>query len=233
MRWRSSTGYRVLYNTSRGPAKGGIRFDLQRHARRGEGARRVDDVEMRGGEYAVRRREGRRRLRSARDERGRARAAHAPLHRRHHQHARSGLRRSRAGRQHERARDGVDHGHLLHARRPHRDRRRHRQAGRDGRLARPARSDGPRLHDRHEGGAPAPRNAGEGNDRRGAGIRQRRLGRGAAARARRLQDRGDQRPVGRLYNKNGIDIDDAIAHVKKHARSRATTAATRSRTKSC
>lgn len=23
------TGYRVLYNTSRGPAKGGIRFDLQ------------------------------------------------------------------------------------------------------------------------------------------------------------------------------------------------------------
>ena len=27
------TGYRVLYNTSRGPAKGGIRFDMQRDAR--------------------------------------------------------------------------------------------------------------------------------------------------------------------------------------------------------
>ena len=85
------------------------------HARGSEGARRVDDVEVRGREPAVRRREGRRRLRSAQDERRRARAAHAPLHGRHHRDARPGLRRPRAGRQHERARDGVGDGHVLDA----------------------------------------------------------------------------------------------------------------------
>jgi hypothetical protein len=78
------TGYRVLHNTSRGPAKGGIRFDLQRDARRGEGARRVDDVEVRGREHSVRRREGRRGLRSAQAQRRRARAPHPPVHGRHH-----------------------------------------------------------------------------------------------------------------------------------------------------
>ena len=51
-------GYRVLYNTSRGPAKGGIRFD-GRYARRGARPRRVDDLEVRGGQYPVRRRQGR------------------------------------------------------------------------------------------------------------------------------------------------------------------------------
>ena len=58
------SGYRVLYNTSRGPAKGGIRFDTERHAGRGEGAGRLDDVEVRGGQHSVRRRQGRRGLRS-------------------------------------------------------------------------------------------------------------------------------------------------------------------------
>ena len=98
----------------------------ERHARRGEGARRVDDVEVRGGEPAVRRGEGWRRLRSAQDERRRARAADAALHRRHHRDARSRLGRSGAGRQHERARDGVGDGHVLHARTAHGDRRRDR-----------------------------------------------------------------------------------------------------------
>ena len=58
------TGYRVLYNTSRGPAKGGIRFDMQRDAGRSEGAGRVDDLEVRRGEHPLRRRQGRRHLRS-------------------------------------------------------------------------------------------------------------------------------------------------------------------------
>ena len=62
-----------------------------------------------------------------------------------------------AGREHQRARHGVDHGHLLHAQAPHRHRRRHRQAGRDGRLAGPPRGHRPRLHDRHARGAQAPR----------------------------------------------------------------------------
>ncbi len=71
----------------------------------------------------------------------RARAPHPPLHLRHHRHPRPRLRRAGARRQHQRARDGVDHGHLLHAQAPHRDRRGHRQADRDGRLARPPRGD--------------------------------------------------------------------------------------------
>ena len=85
----------------------------------------------------------------------RARAHHPPLHLRHHRHARPRLRRSRAGREHQRADDGVDHGHLLHAQAPHRHRGRHRQAGGDGRLARPPRGDRPRLHDRDPRGAQA------------------------------------------------------------------------------
>ena len=58
------TGYRVIHNSSRGPAKGGIRFDMNVHAGRGEGAGRVDDVEVRGREHPVRWRQGRRHLRS-------------------------------------------------------------------------------------------------------------------------------------------------------------------------
>ncbi len=50
------TGFRVLHNTSRGPAKGGIRFDLTVSTRRGEGTGRLDDLEVCGGQPAVRRR---------------------------------------------------------------------------------------------------------------------------------------------------------------------------------
>ena len=41
------TGYRVQHNINRGPAKGGIRYDAQRDARRGARAGDVDDVEVR------------------------------------------------------------------------------------------------------------------------------------------------------------------------------------------
>ena len=64
-RSRSSPATACSTTPSRGPAKGGIRFDMQRDARRGEGARGVDDLEVRGGQHSVRRRQGRRRLRSA------------------------------------------------------------------------------------------------------------------------------------------------------------------------
>ena len=58
------TGYRVQYNFARGPAKGGIRYHPGRHARRSHRARVLDDVEVRGRRPAVRRRQGRRHLRS-------------------------------------------------------------------------------------------------------------------------------------------------------------------------
>ena len=60
------TGYRVQYNITLGPAKGGIRYHPGVIARRGDGARRVDDLEVRRRAHPVRRRQGRRHLRSRR-----------------------------------------------------------------------------------------------------------------------------------------------------------------------
>ena len=152
----------------------------RRHARRSEGAGRVDDLEVRGGQHSVRRRQGRRGLRPVHAVQRRAGADHPPLHLRHHRYAGARFRRAGARRQHQRAGDGVDHGHLLHAQAPHGHRRRHRQAGRDGRLARPARGDGAGLHARDPGGAQAAAHADRGDPGRDSGLRQRRLGRRAA-----------------------------------------------------
>ena len=67
------TGYRVLYNTSRGPAKGGIRFDLQVTLEEVKALAAwmtwkcaVVNIPFGGSQ-------GRRRVRPAQDERGRAR----------------------------------------------------------------------------------------------------------------------------------------------------------------
>ena len=61
------TGYRVQYNITLGPAKGGIRYHpgvtLDEVTRAG----RVDDVEMRRRAHPVRRRQRRRHLRSDED----------------------------------------------------------------------------------------------------------------------------------------------------------------------
>ena len=59
----------------------------------------------------------------------------------------------------------MDHGHLLHARAAYRDRCRDGEAGGNGRFARSARSDGPRLHVRHEGSARALGNDGAAEQR--------------------------------------------------------------------
>src|SRR5512141_1799702 len=128
-------GYRVLYNTARGPAKGGIRFDMRVNLDEvkalaawmtwkcavvnlpfggAKGGVVCDPLKMSVGELE--------RL----------------------------TRRYTAGifstlgpeRQHQRARDGVGDGHLLHADGPHRHGRGHGQADRDGRLAGPSRGDG-------------------------------------------------------------------------------------------
>ena len=109
------TGHRVLYNTSRGPAKGGIRFDLKVTLEEVKALAAWMTWKCAVVNLAVRRREGRRRLRPAEDERRRARAPDAALHGGHHQHARPRLRRAGARREHERARDGVGDGHVLDA----------------------------------------------------------------------------------------------------------------------
>ena len=58
------TGYRVQHSVARGPAKGGIRFAPDVTPGRSARAGLVDDLEVRRGQYSVRRRQGRRHLRS-------------------------------------------------------------------------------------------------------------------------------------------------------------------------
>ena len=188
-------GYRVQYNTSRGPAKGGIRFDLNVTLEEVKALAAWMTWKCACGEYSFRRRQGRSQMRPTCDERERAGETHAPLHLRNHQHARPRLRRARAGRQHQRARDGLGDGYVFDARGPHGYGRRHRQAGGARRIAREAGGNGQRVHDRHQGSPEASRHAGEGNHRRHSGIWQRRLSRGAAACPRRLQDRCDRRSL--------------------------------------
>ena len=74
------TGYRVQHSMARGPAKGGIRYSPEVDARRSARAGQLDDLEMRGGQHSLWRRQGRRHLRSQDDQPGRTRAHDAPLH---------------------------------------------------------------------------------------------------------------------------------------------------------
>ena len=143
-------GYRVTHNIARGPSKGGIRYHPAVTPRRGQVARDVDDLEVRADGPAVRRRQGRRRLRPEAALARRARAPDAPLHERDHQRDRPREGHPRARRRHRRERDGLDLRHLLDEQGPLRPRRRHRQAARDRRLARPRGGDRARraLRDR-------------------------------------------------------------------------------------
>ncbi len=137
------TGYRVLYNTSRGPAKGGIRFDMQVTLDEvkalaawmtwkcavvnmpfggAKGGVICDPLKMSVGEL----------------ERLTRRYTSGII-----EHPRARLRRAGARREHQRAGDGVDHGHLLHAHaatrsRPSSPASRWRWAGRSDAARRPA-----------------------------------------------------------------------------------------------
>ena len=123
------------------------RSDQGRHAvcalrryRRGRGACDLDELEMRAGRAALWRRQGRRQCRSLHDFQARTGGAVAPLHAGNDSVRRPAYRRDGAGHGHQRAGDGLVHGHLFDVSGPHRDRDRHRQAGVVGRHARPARS---------------------------------------------------------------------------------------------
>ncbi len=102
-------------------------------------------------------------------------------------------RHSGPGRQHQLPDDGLDHGHVLDARRVHRPGRRHRQADPARRLGGPERGHcaGRGLHDHRRRHAP-----GHGPDevpRRRPGLRQRRRHRRPAHGRPGLQDRRRQR----------------------------------------
>ena len=98
-----------------------------------------------------------------------------------------------------------------HARRPHRDRRRDRQAGRAGRIARPARSHGPRRDDR----ARAKRRSTSASTSSGATVAIQGFGNVGSVSADLLaelgaQDRRRHRLEGRrLQRQAGLDIAEA------------------------
>ena len=174
------TGYRVQYNVTLGPAKGGIRYhpdvtldEVTTLAAWMTWKCAVAQLPFGGGKGGVI-------CDPTQDVEARARGADAPLHRGDHRRDRPRQGRARARRQHQRTDHGVDLRHLLDARRPQLDVGRHRQAGRDGRIARPPRGDRPRRDDRGARVGEASRLRAQGLARRGAGLRQRRRDRRAS-----------------------------------------------------
>src|SRR6266478_504846 len=101
----------------------------------------MDDLEMRSRECAVRGSEGRSYLRSAADVHGRTRAHDQTLCLWVVRFYLSGEGRARAGYGYERADDGVDHGHILDARKTYSYGCRHGKANRPRRFIRTARSN--------------------------------------------------------------------------------------------
>ena len=133
-------GYRVQHHLTLGPTKGGTRF-----------APSVDIGEVAALAIwmswkcalvglALWRRQGRRPGRSLDHFQARTGGAVAALHAGDDSVRRAPYRRDGAGHGHQRAGDGLVHGHLFDVSGPHRDRDRHRQAGRFRRHAGPARS---------------------------------------------------------------------------------------------
>ena len=107
------TGYRVQYNITLGPAKGGIRYhpdvsldEVTALAAWMTWKCAVAHIPFGGGKGGVI-------CDPTQDVAPRARGADAPLRRRDHRRDRPGKGRAGARRQHQRAGDGVDHGHLL------------------------------------------------------------------------------------------------------------------------
>src|SRR5579859_1526700 len=94
----------------------------------------MDDVEVRGREYSVRWREGRRDLRPIETLKIGTRTYHAPLYSRTQRVVRPRARRSRAGYRHKRTDDGLGNGYLLDACAAGHDCRGDRQATRTGRF---------------------------------------------------------------------------------------------------
>ena len=114
------TGYRVQYNITLGPAKGGIRYhpdvtldEVKALAAWMTWKCAVAGIPFGGGKGGVI-------CDPTKMSRARARGAHPPLHRRDRRRDRPRKGRAGARRQHQRTDHGVGDGHLQHARRPRR-----------------------------------------------------------------------------------------------------------------
>ena len=97
-------GFRVQHNLSRGPGKGGVRYHPDVTLEEVMALSAWMTVKMRGGQPALRRRQGRHPRRPEAALAEGAGAHHAPLHQRDRHHHRPAARHPRARRQHQRAR---------------------------------------------------------------------------------------------------------------------------------
>ena len=208
------TGYRVTHNIARGPVEGRHPLPPGRHARRGQGARDVDDVEVRADGHPVRRREGRRRLDpkalSARElERMTRRFTSEIIN---EIGPEKDIPAPDVGT--DAARDGLDLRHVLDEQGPLGARRRHRQAARRS-AARSAARRRPRAA-RSTASARRSRKQGKSLDgaaRRDPGLRQRRQLPRPVPRTRtaRRSSRSPTRPAAST-TRTGSTSPAAIAH---------------------
>ena len=216
------------------PVQGRHPLPPGRHARRGQGALDVDDLEVRADEHPVRRRQGRRRLRPEEALARRARAHDPPLHDGDHQRDRPREGHPGARRRHRRLGDGLDLRHLLDEQGPLGARRRHRQAAQRRRLARAARGDRARLALLHPGGGAEEGAAAAEPDRRRAGLRQRRQLPGQVPRrGGRDRDRRLRLDAAACTTRTGSTSPPRSRTSRRPARSPASRAPRRSRTTSC
>ena len=161
--------------------------------RRGGGAGDLDELEMRAGRPALWRRQGRRPGRSLHHFEARTGGAVAPLHAGDDSVRRAAYRRDGAGHGHQRAGDGLVHGHLFDVSGPHRDRDRHRQAGGLRRHAGTPRSHRARRRASRQAGDERIVDQSEQRHRRDPGVWQcRLLCRAGAASVRPQGDRGQR-----------------------------------------
>ncbi len=175
---------------------------------------------MRARRSSLRRRQGRRRGRPARAQAQRAREPQPPLHAGDDSVRRAPHGRDGAGHGHERAGDGLVHGHLFDVSGRDRAGDRHRQARRLGRHAGPARGDRSRRRLPRLSRAGQPRHCAGQRDCDHPGLRQRRLARcDGIGRARREGDRR-QRPLGRLLRSQRLRCESACRSRREKRRAR-------------
>ena len=210
------TGYRVIHNSSRGPAKGGIRFDMNVSLDEVKALAAwmtwkcaVVNIPFGGAKGGVI-------CDPATHVDARAGTHDPPLHLRHHRYAGSRLGRSRARREHQRARHGVGDGHLLDAQAPYGHGGGDGQAGRDGRVAGPAGGDGRgctivTLKALARLGMPV----------KGARVAVQGFGNVGSITAQLLEQAGCtivavSDKTGGIWNAKGLDVSDVLAHVRQN-----------------
>ena len=210
------TGYRVQYNITLGPAKGGIRYhpdvsldEVTALAAWMTWKCAVAHIPFGGGKGGV-----------VCDPTQMSRRELEALTRRYVAEIIDAIGPEKDGpaprRQHQRSGDGVGHGHLQHARRPHGNRGRHRKADRAGRLAGAPRGYRARRDDRDPRGGKAPRPrhhqarvAIQGFGNVGSGVRR-------PDRASRREDRGRYGRAGGVYNAKGLDVPKLFEYAAQH-----------------